>query len=176
MARQTLEIYFETGRVPGAHDLDVPSTGPFRATRAAFVTLKRNGHLRGCIGHIWPVQPLWCDIRDNAIAAAVRDPRFPPVTAQELRDLQVEVSVLTPPRGIPSPEKFVVGRHGIVLQAMGRRAVFLPQVAPEQGWDRETTLSYLARKAGLPPLGWQLPEARFQVFEAQVIAEPSASL
>jgi AmmeMemoRadiSam system protein A/AmmeMemoRadiSam system protein B len=176
MARHTLQIYLETGRVPGEADLGVPEAGPFRETLAAFVTLKRDGHLRGCIGHIWPVQPLWCDIRDNAIAAAVRDQRFPPVSAEELPILQVEVSVLTPPRPIPGPQAFEVGRHGIVLQALGRRAVFLPQVAPEQGWDRETALSYLARKAGLYPLGWQHPEARLQVFEAQVFAEPTPAL
>lgn len=176
MVRQTLEIYLGSHRIPGDADLGVPRTGPLRETRAAFVTLKREGRLRGCIGHILPVQPLWCDIRDNAIAAAVRDHRFPPVTADELPALHVEVSVLTPPRSIPGPDAFEVGRHGILLQLMGRRAVFLPQVAPEQGWDRETTLSYLARKAGLHPLGWKHPEARLQVFEAQVFAEPHLRL
>lgn len=176
MARRALEIYLGTGRVPAEQELNVPSAGPFQEKRAAFVTLKREGQLRGCIGHIWPVQELWCDIRDNAIAAAARDHRFQPVTRDELPQLHLEVSVLTPPQPIPRPEAFEVGRHGIVLQLGGRRAVFLPQVAPEQGWDRETTLSHLARKAGLPPSAWTEPHVSFEVFEAQVVSEPHRRL
>jgi AmmeMemoRadiSam system protein A len=140
------------------------------------VTLKKRGMLRGCIGHIYPVEPLWRSIRDNAIAAAVEDRRFPPVSAEELGDLDLEISILTRPESVAGPEEFEVGRHGVVLQAHGRRAVFLPQVAPEQGWDRATTLSQLARKAGLDLDVWRTPAATLSVFEAQVIAEASAEL
>ncbi len=171
MARRALEIFLETGRVPDARALGVPDAPVWYEPRAVFVTLKRGHRLRGCIGHILPVQPLWQDLRDNAIAAAARDPRFPPVTREELDTLRIEVSVLTRPRPVPGPEGFVPGRHGVILEVGGRRAVFLPQVAVEQGWDREATLSHLARKAGLPPDAWRRPDARFQVFEAQVFGE-----
>jgi len=174
MARQTMEHYLENRRLPDEKLLGVPESGPFRETWSVFVTLKKHETLRGCIGHIFPVQDLWLDIRENAIAAAFHDPRFPPVTADELPGLTVEVSVLTKPREISGPEEFIVGRHGIVLNAMGGRAVFLPQVAPEQGWDRETTLTFLSRKAGLPPDAWKSPSAKFEVFEAQVFGESTA--
>jgi len=172
MARETLRTYLKSGRVLDDEELGVPESGPWREPYGVFVTLKKDGALRGCIGHIFPVQPLWRGIRDNAIAAAVRDARFAPVGAQELDELHLEISVLTRPAAIPGPHAFVVGRHGVVLEAGGRRAVFLPQVAPEQGWDRATTLRQLARKAGLSIDVWRTPAARLSVFEAQVFAEP----
>lgn len=171
LVRRTLESFLGSGRAPSEGELGVPAGGPLRDERAAFVTLKRDGALRGCIGHIFPVQPLWADLRDNAIAAAVSDSRFLPVRKEELEALEIEVSVLTPPRPAAGPEAFEVGRHGVVLQAGGRQAVFLPQVAPEQGWDRDTTLSHLARKAGLGPQDWRRPDAAFLLFEAQVFAD-----
>jgi AmmeMemoRadiSam system protein A len=175
LARRSVKSFLENRRVPGEYELEVPAAGPLRDAYATFVTLKKNGRLRGCIGHILPEQPLWRDVRDNAIAAAVKDPRFPPVQASELDELQMEISVLTHPETIPGPDAFVVGRHGIVLKALGRRSVFLPQVAPEQGWDRNTTLVHLARKAGLQADVWRTPAARLDVFEAQVFAEPTAA-
>ncbi len=171
MARRAIEVYLETGRVPDARALGVPDAPVWYRSRAVFVTLKRGRRLRGCIGHVLPVRPLWQDIRDSAIAAAVRDPRFPPVSREELDALRIEVSVLTRPVPVDGPEGFVPGRHGVILEVGGRRAVFLPQVAAERGWDRETTLSHLARKAGLPPDAWRRPDARFRVFEAQVFGE-----
>ena len=95
------------------------------------------------------------------------DPRFAPVSEGELSGLDVEVSVLTPLVSVNGPEDIEIGRHGIVLSAQGRRSVFLPQVAPEQGWDLETTLGHLSLKAGLSPHAWQ-EGAEFQVFEAEV--------
>jgi hypothetical protein len=172
MARATLVAYLERGETPSDAELGVPPAGSFRGTYSVFVTLKKHGDLRGCIGHIRPMQALWKDIRDNAIAAAVHDPRFPEVTAKELASLHLEISVLTPPRPVASAEEFIVGKHGIILSLRGRSAVFLPQVAPEQGWDRPTTLSHLANKAGLPIDAWRDPATRFEVFEAQVFAEP----
>ena len=134
-----------------------------RAPAGAFVTLKSHGELRGCIGTIEPRAPLYRAIIANADNAARRDPRFDPVAPAELRDLEVEVSVLTPPRPIPSWEAFRVGEEGIILSKDGHRAVFLPEVALEQGWTREETLSYLARKAGLPADAWR-DGASFAVF------------
>ncbi|HHH38246.1 MAG TPA: AmmeMemoRadiSam system protein B [Sedimenticola sp.] len=137
----------------------------------AFVTLKEEGQLRGCIGYIAPVKPLYRAVLENGYNAARRDYRFQPVNADELPALEVEVSVLTPPRPIPSWRDFRVGEQGIILEKGGRRAVFLPEVAREQGWDREQTLSHLARKAGLPADAWR-EGARFQVFESRTFQAP----
>lgn len=135
--------------------------------RGAFVTLHEHGHLRGCIGVIECRLPLLRAVADNAAAAAVGDPRFQPVTADELSNLTLEVSALTSPRPVAGPDEIVIGRHGILLGKAGRRAVFLPQVAPEQGWDLPTTLGQLCRKAGLAPDAWRTG-VELSVFEADV--------
>lgn len=134
--------------------LDGLPTG-LKAPAGAFVTLKRHGDLRGCIGSIEPREPLYRAVLENGDNAARHDPRFRPVQASELKDLDVEVSVLTPPRPIAGWEEFRVGEQGIILSKGGRRAVFLPEVAVEQGWTREETLTHLARKAGLPADAWR---------------------
>jgi AmmeMemoRadiSam system protein B/AmmeMemoRadiSam system protein A len=126
-----------------------------REPAGAFVTLRKGGRLRGCIGYIAPIKPVWQAVLDNAEAAALRDTRFRAVEPGELNDLDIEVSVLTEPVAIADWTGFEVGRHGIVLVKGSRRAVFLPDVAVEQGWDREQTLTHLARKAGLPADGWR---------------------
>lgn len=135
--------------------------------RGAFVTLKADGRLRGCIGMIEGRRPLLQAVADNAAAAAVEDPRFDAVTPDEASNLELEVSALTPLRDVAGPDRIVLGRHGILLAKSGRQAVFLPQVAPEQGWDLPTTLSHLCRKAGLPAEAWR-EGARLRVFEADV--------
>ncbi len=142
-------------------------------TRSCFVTLhSSDGELRGCIGHIGPFEPLAENILGNATNAAFRDPRFNPVSSErELASIYIEISVLTPPEEIPSIEEFVLGEHGIILQKSGRSAVFLPQVAPEQGWDVPTTLAHLSMKAGLQPEAWREPGAKFSVFRAIVFSE-----
>ncbi len=171
MARKTLEVYLSEKRLPEDAELAVPAKGPFRAEYGTFVTLERDGNLRGCIGHIFAVQPLWRDIRNNAVAAAVNDPRFRPVGAAELPLLEIEISVLTHPKPVASYEEVIIGRHGVVLAAKGKRATFLPQVAADQHWDRATTLTRLARKAGLPGDVWRTAEVSLSVYEAQVFAE-----
>lgn len=137
------------------------------AKRGAFVTLHRDGQLRGCIGYIEGHLPLVDAVAHNGRAAATQDTRFPPVTVAELPLLDIEVSALTPLQTVARPEDIVVGRHGILLEKQGHKAVFLPQVASEQGWDLATTLGHLALKAGLGPHDWQ-EDALFQVFEAEV--------
>jgi len=137
------------------------------AHRGAFVTLTKAGRLRGCIGYIEGIKPLLDTVADNGRSAAVEDPRFSPVTPEELAEIHIEVSALTSLVSIAGPEEIVIGRHGVVLVKGGRRSVFLPQVAPEQGWDRDTTLTHLALKAGLEPEGWR-QGAEFLVFEADV--------
>ncbi len=137
----------------------------------AFVTLRRQGRLRGCIGEIVPRRSLAENVCQRAVDAATRDPRFPSMTREELDDVHIEVSVLTPLQPVDGPGEIVLGRDGILLHHGYSRAVFLPQVAPEQGWDREQTLRALSRKAGLPLDAWQDPEARFEVFQAEVFEE-----
>ena len=135
--------------------------------RGAFVTLTQGGNLRGCIGTIEGVCPLVEAVLRNARAAACEDPRFAPVAPGEVDALDLEISALTPLRPVAEPEEIEVGRHGVVLECGQRRAVFLPQVATEQGWDRTTLLGHLSLKAGLAPNAWQ-DGARFMVFEAEV--------
>lgn len=154
-----------------ADRLGLALTPRLAVPRGAFVTLTHRGELRGCIGYIEGIAPLARAVAENAAAAASRDPRFPPVGPEETADLHLEVSALTPLRDVAGPGEIVIGRHGIVLSKGRARAVFLPQVAPEQGWDRDTTLRHLALKAGLPPDGWRAG-ARFAVFEAEVLEEP----
>jgi len=137
------------------------------ACGGAFVTLTIEGRLRGCIGYIEGIKPLVDAVAENGRSAAIRDPRFPSVTEKELGDIELEVSALTPLVPVARPQEIIIGRHGILLVKEGRRSVFLPQVAPEQGWDLDTTLTHLALKAGLGPDDWRTG-AEFLVFEADV--------
>jgi AmmeMemoRadiSam system protein A len=121
------------------------------------------------MGVIEAVEPAVDAVMSSAVSAA-HDPRFPRLTAPELEQVDLEVSVLSPPAPVPGPEAIRVGTHGVILHKSGRSAVFLPQVAPEQGWDRDTMLDHLARKAGLPSGAWR-SGATFEVFTAQVFRE-----
>ena len=140
--------------------------------RACFVTLNDCcGNLRGCIGNLEAFEPLKENLVRNALNAAFSDPRFPPLEPEELNETVIEVSILTPPEPIADPLNFEIGVDGIILRQGGHGAVFLPQVAPEQGWDQRTTLEYLSRKAGLSADGWQRPGTRFETFRAEVFGE-----
>jgi AmmeMemoRadiSam system protein A len=171
LARHAIGYYLEHGAPPGPDARELGLSPALRENRAAFVTLTgASGMLRGCIGDILPSEPLYASVLKNAVHAAFSDPRFPPVRADELPALHIDISALSRPRAVPSPADIVLGRHGIILSKGFRRAVFLPQVAPEQGWDLGETLDHLALKAGLPPQGWR-HGAEFQVFEAEVFGE-----
>lgn len=139
--------------------------------RGAFVTLKKKGELRGCIGYIAPVKPLCVTVRDVAALAAVKDGRFPPVSPRELGELEYEISVLSPLRRVLDVKQIQVGRHGLVVKRGEQEGLLLPQVAPEQGWDRMTLLEQTCRKAGLPPRAWQDEEADVFSFTALVFGE-----
>jgi AmmeMemoRadiSam system protein B/AmmeMemoRadiSam system protein A len=141
-----------------------------RAPRGAFVTLTKRGELRGCIGYIEPVLPLGQAVIRTAIYAATEDPRFPPVDATELKDLRVEISVLTPPRAIDDPRQVKVGTHGLIVEQAGAKGVLLPQVPGEFGWSREEFLDQVCLKAGLPRDAWK-KGAKLSVFEAIVFHE-----
>ncbi|MGB8226909.1 MAG: AmmeMemoRadiSam system protein B [Sedimentisphaerales bacterium] len=153
--------------------LDVPDSETserLKEPRAAFVTLKENNQLRGCIGDIFPRQPLYKSVISNAVNAAVNDPRFYPVGKNELKDITIEISALTAPKPIASYKEIRIGIDGVVLKKDGYSAVFLPQVAPEQKWSREEMLNNLSLKAGLPADGWK-DGASFLVFQAEVFGE-----
>ena len=168
LARDTLESQVYNREMPTPDEESLTKT--LSEEGACFVTLRHNGNLRGCIGTIIPRQPLYKDVRQNAINAGFRDPRFAPLSKDELPNVTVEISVLTPTRRIDSPEDFQPGKHGIILERGQASSVFLPQVAGEQGWDRETTLDNLAMKAGLKANDWR-KDATFYIFEAIVFSE-----
>ena len=162
--------------VTGVSSPTPAASAHLREERGAFTTLHSHGNLRGCIGHILAMAPLEQTIRETARAAALEDPRFPPVIEAELESLQLEISVLSPMFEI-APEDVVVGRHGLMVSYGGRRGLLLPQVAPEWGWDRETFLNQTCRKAGLRPDQWK-HGAKLEAFTAEVFgeSEPGESL
>jgi AmmeMemoRadiSam system protein B/AmmeMemoRadiSam system protein A len=170
LARTTIEQALQTGVTRAAAAAPPVLTVGMKAVRGGFVTLNKHGDLRGCIGEIVPRREIWKAVREQALNAAFHDPRFSPLRADELGEIDIEISVLTPPRPVGSWRDIVVGTHGMVLSKAGRSAVFLPQVAPEQGWGIEETLAHLSVKAGLPQDAWR-EGAEYLVFEAQVIHE-----
>lgn len=174
LARDTLDTWVREGRKIDPIEGGYAITDRLREDSGAFVTLKRHGQLRGCIGEILPRRPLYLVVRDRAIDAAVNDRRFRPVEPSELDDIHVEVSVLTPPQSVARWQDIVIGRDGILLSRGPYRAVYLPQVAPEQGWNLEETLDHLSRKAGMPASGWR-EGAEFEVFQAIVFEEEKES-
>lgn len=135
-----------------------------------FVTIKQQGQLRGCIGSFVAQQPLWQTVREMAVAAAIRDPRFYPMKPEDLTDFNLEISVLSPLQQIRSVEEITVGLHGIYLIKGHSHGVLLPQVAVEYGWDRDTFLRQTCRKAGLPDDAWQ-KDAEIYLFSAEVFGE-----
>ena len=136
---------------------------------AAFVTITEKGRLRGCIGHIFAFEPLVSSIRNNAIAAVSRDPRFPPVSPKELKDIHIEISVLTPPEPLPNPLDVKVGTDGLIIKKGFHRGVLLPQVPVELGWTKKQYLDGICRKAGLPPGAWK--DAKLEKFQAIIFHE-----
>ena len=170
LARGMIEHKLKTGRRATPEDLGITITPAMKQVFGAFVTLHENGDLRGCIGEIFPRRPLFEAVMDQALNSAFDDPRFSPVVAAEVPKLHVEISALTPPVPVNSWRDIVIGKHGMVLSKQGRSAVFLPQVAPEEGWDIATTLTHLSMKAGLPADAWK-EGASYLVFEAIVFHE-----
>jgi AmmeMemoRadiSam system protein B/AmmeMemoRadiSam system protein A len=169
IARDTLKWCVNGGK--GKFSFEAYDITPLmKVNTATFVTLKIQGGLRGCIGSLAPVEPLYLSVHDNAVNAALRDPRFEPVRPAELGRIEVDVSILSPIRDIPSLKDFKIGQHGIILEKGMSRAVYLPEVATEQGWTVEDTLSSLSMKAGLPPDAWRRG-ATFKVFESVVLSE-----
>jgi AmmeMemoRadiSam system protein A len=160
-------------RLAGAAAVDIPVDRPaLQAWRAAFVTLTRRdtGALRGCRGEGIARRPLAESVARMALAAAVDDPRFPPVVADEIPALRVTINALTAPSPI-TPGEIVVGRHGLWLLVAGQSGLLLPEVPVHHGWDRREFLTALSRKAGLPDGAWRRPGAELLGFEAEAWSE-----
>jgi AmmeMemoRadiSam system protein A len=166
LARTTIQSRLDGVPLP-SHD---PQQKVLHERRGAFVTLKIEGRLRGCIGHVVGVVPLWVAVRDNAIAAAFEDPRFEPLAANELAMTRIEISALTPLRRV-SADEIQVGSDGVLIERGRSRGLLLPQVPVEYGWDRETFLDHTCRKAGLGPGCWRDPDTVISAFSAEVFGE-----
>lgn len=166
IARETLQHYLSHGTMT---QYEVSSPGLLQHS-GAFVTLKKKGQLRGCIGHMTSNQELYRTVQEMAIAAAVEDPRFPPVKANELADIEIEISVLSPLYLVQDVNEIQIGRDGLYIIRGPYAGVLLPQVATEWGWDREEFLREVCLKAGLPPDAWQEGAILYR-FEAQVFGE-----
>jgi AmmeMemoRadiSam system protein A len=148
--------------------LDAP-TAHLAEPRGAFTTLYCRGGLRGCVGYVLPVTPLYRTIAESARGAAFDDTRFAPVTQDDARELQISLSILSRPQPIQAHE-VEIGRHGLLISLGSFRGLLLPQVAVERGWDRIAFLEQTCRKAGLPPNAWQTG-ATLQAFTAEIFAD-----
>jgi len=150
--------------------MTLPADPVFRQPGAPFVTLTKGGVLRGCIGFIRATQPLADAVRHCAVAAAVSDPRFPPVRAEELAHLRVEISLLSPLRRVENLDAIQIGTHGLFISQEGRQGLLLPQVATEYGWNREAFLRHTCLKAGLPEDAWRRG-AEIRSFTVQLMGD-----
>lgn len=139
--------------------------------RGAFVTLRKGGHLRGCIGYIKAYKPLGETVREMAIAAAFNDPRFPSLKRDEIKQLTFEISVLSPLKRIKDINEIHVGEHGLYIIRGYKSGLLLPQVAVEYKWNRETFLQETCYKAGLPPDAWMDEETEIYVFSADYFGD-----
>jgi AmmeMemoRadiSam system protein B/AmmeMemoRadiSam system protein A len=165
IARKTIDEYVRNGNIP---NFEVKSN-KLKKKSGAFVTIKKNGELKGCIGMIVAEEPLYLTVRDMAISAATRDPRFDPIKPSEIDDIKIEISVLTPFQKVLNPKEIKVGKDGLMIRKGFTSGLLLPQVPVEHGWDRETFLEHTCWKAGLPPNAWK--DAELWKFQALVFSE-----
>jgi AmmeMemoRadiSam system protein A len=173
LARTTIESAL-AGRPTGPDAADFDET--LRQPAGAFVTLTtHDDDLRGCIGSIEAVAPLFKAVAMSAVNAAFRDPRFHPVGAGELEQLRIEISVMGPIERVTNIEEIQVGRDGLIISRGHTAGLLLPQVATEYGWDRETFLRQTCVKAGLPHEAWRLPDTKIEKFSAEVFGEADVS-
>lgn len=168
IARQSIEHYLKTGK-----KLEVVETDPIlNQLNGAFVTLHEHGQLRGCIGNIVGSLPVYLTIRDMAVQAAVNDSRFSPLKLTELKEIEIEISILSELKKINDPLSIRLGIDGVLLKRGLNSGVFLPQVATETGWSKEEFLSYLcSHKAGIPSDAWKEKSTEIYVFTAEVFSE-----
>lgn len=168
IARETLGSCLKTGKIP-EFEVDEPELNKHLG---AFVTLRKNDQLRGCIGKFEPKVSLWQVVQRMAIEAAINDPRFPPVSFEELKEIKIEISVLSPRQKINDRREIELGKHGVVVKKGLRSGVFLPQVATESNWDLDTFMGHLcSQKAGLEWDCWKQKDVELYTFTAQVFEE-----
>ncbi len=168
IARVSIDTYLQSSK-----KTELSETDPvLKQEMGAFVTLNKHGDLRGCIGNLSGNQSLYLTIRDMAVEAAVDDPRFNPLTLSELKDIEIEISVLSPLKRVDSADKIEIGKHGVLVRKGYQSGVFLPQVATETGWSKEEFLNNLcAHKAGLPQDAWKDKNTELYIFNAEVFSE-----
>jgi AmmeMemoRadiSam system protein A len=167
IARATLREHARSGKLPPGK----PHRDTLLAPAAVFVTLHRDADLRGCIGTTTADRPIYRAVQEMAVAAATRDPRFPPVTADEIALIEIEISVLGALRAVHGPEEVVIGRDGVVVDGRGHRGLLLPHVAVESGWDAKAFVERTCQKAGLPRDAWREGDLTISVFPTQVFSE-----
>lgn len=167
LAREAIAEYLKASRIPKSP----PALPELKDKQGAFVTLKKRGELRGCIGNFVSRESLSRTVQEMAVAAAVEDPRFPSLTEKELEEIDIEISVLSPLEEVPDPNDIEVGRDGIFVTCGYQRGVLLPQVPVEQGWDREAFLEHCCYKAGLDGDAWKRKETTIERFTAVVFGE-----
>lgn len=171
IARDSIKMYLETGKKLVVNEADLT----LNQKMGAFVTLNKHRQLRGCIGSLVGSQPLYQTVRDMAIEAAVGDPRFSALSLAELKDVEIEISVLSVLEKVPSAEQIELGKHGVLVRRGNQSGVFLPQVATETGWSKEEFLNNLcAHKAGLDEGAWKNKDTQLYIFSAEVFSESGA--
>jgi uncharacterized protein len=166
-ARLTLEASLKKMKAPALNAL----SDEMLSRKGAFVSLHRNDELRGCIGQIYPDQELYRVVQHCVLSAALEDGRFPPVTQEELRDLEIEISVLSPLNHIRNIEEIELGLHGLYMVQRHYLGLLLPKFATECGWDRIEFLEHTCLKSGLPRSAWQDPKTVIYIFEAEIFSE-----
>lgn len=170
LVKWTLLYYFERGGNPAAKEVPAPPEGSkLNSQLGAFVTLTKDGHLRGCIGQIIGRGPLYQAVAQMTVAAAFNDPRFPPLHADELDELNWEISVMGPITVCPDTEKIEIGTHGLIIRKGEQQGLLLPQVASDRNWSAEVFLENLCRKAGLEADDWKEADAEIYWFECVIV-------
>jgi AmmeMemoRadiSam system protein A len=167
LARSTIQAKLERMVPP----LKEAPTSVLKEPRGAFVTLHKKKALRGCIGIVEAIKPLWRTVSEMALASAFSDPRFPPLRKEEYEGIEIEISVMSPVRRIDTVDEIEVGTHGIIIKRGFQQGLLLPQVAVEEGWDRATFLEHTCYKAGLGSGCWKRQGTEISVFSAEVFSE-----
>jgi len=172
LARDSMAA-FASGRRPKPLD-DVPDT--VQAVQGAFVSLHKAGELRGCIGYVEGIKPLWEAVSDLAVEASAHDPRFPPVRPRETEEIDIEISVLGLLEQITGPAEIEIGTHGLYLRSRGQSGLLLPQVATQYNWEATKFIEQTCWKAGLALDAWKDPKAEIYRFGAEVFGEKQMGL
>lgn len=171
IARMTIEARLFNKKPPEFK----PTSPKLQEKCGLFVTLKKKGALRGCIGYIEGIKPLYQAVSDIAINSAFCDPRFPPLRTEEWEDVQIEITVMSPLEKITDPTKIEIGKHGILIRRGFCQGLLLPQVATEECWDCETFLEHTCFKAGLPANAWKDKDTEIYIFSGEVFGEQENS-